>query len=163
MVGFRTQSFQNLQKLFNEFDRIIREMEVANYFLPKTEKIHYFLESIPTEFSQLVANFEFLDDESFNNLSFSEMKSKFFNVELKQKVQNGTSSTSAVFVAKQNGRKRFRCYTCGAYGHKSYQCQKNQQSYDRNRKSGNYKRQKSLQNVQKVLSHLLFFSFFIEC
>ena len=123
LQGLKNREFANLKELFDNFDQIIREMEAANYNLPKIERIHYFLESIPKDYAQLVSHYEFLDDEAFKNLSFSEMKSKFFNSELKVKhVFPETPVTSNAFVANKPTRKRFKCYNCGIYGHKSFEC-----------------------------------------
>ena len=141
MQGLKTRKFRDLKELFDSFDNIIREMEAANYILPKIEKIHYFLESIPGEFSQLVSHYEFLDDNTFQNLSFSEMKSKFFNAELKMKSQvHDELSGASSFMAKRHERKRFKCYTCGEYGHKSFQCTKKSRYHDDESKAS--KRQK---------------------
>ena len=123
LLNLRNENFENLQKLFDQFDKIIRDMEIANYFMPHTEKIHYFLESVPKEYAQLVSNYEFLDDVAFQKLSFSEMKGKFFNAELKLKSEIlEKSEGSSAFVARKPARKRFRCYNCGVYGHKSFEC-----------------------------------------
>lgn len=77
LMALKHQHHESLIDLFEDFDKIIRDMEAANYFLPKIEKIHYFLESIPNKYSQFVSYFEFMDDAMFENLSFCDMKNKF--------------------------------------------------------------------------------------
>lgn len=89
----------------------------------KLKKIHYFLESIPKEYDQLVSYYEFMDDDIFVNLSFCEMKNKFYNAEIKLKNTCPAEKSEAfAFVARRNNGKRVKCYSCGVYGHKSFEC-----------------------------------------
>lgn len=107
LMNLKNHRFKNLSGLFDEYEQITREMEAANYELPKIEKIHYFLESIPKEYDQLVSYYEFMDDDMFMNLSFCEMKNKFYNAEIKFKNTGPAEQSEAIaFVAKRYNVKR---------------------------------------------------------
>lgn len=47
LMNLKNQKFETLNELFDDFDRIIREMEASNYSLPKIEKNSLFLGKHP--------------------------------------------------------------------------------------------------------------------
>jgi hypothetical protein len=133
MTSLCLRSFPNLKALFEQHEKLLREMDEAGITMSYEDKLHSLLDAVPTAYEALVSSYETMDDEQFSNVSLASMKRKFLDAEMKKNSLMELENPDVAMIG-QRGRKtgsgnfnpklNIKCFGCGEFEHKRFQCPK---------------------------------------
>lgn len=149
-------SAESLSSHFLKFESLVRELKSTGANMEETDIVCHLLLTMPSEYDVIVTALETLSKESLtlsfvkNRLLDEESKRKGTGKSMKNEAQHSTAFTSSTNENGKNtrdtGNKQFnyRCYNCGAYGHRRSECKKPKQQPEGNRHYKNKEKQANL-------------------
>lgn len=134
-------SAESLSSHFLRFESLVRELKSTGANMEETDIVCHLLLTMPSEYDVVVTALETLNMESLtlrfvkNRLLDEECKRKGSGKSTKNDMPHSTAFTSSAnndrkINTKDTGNKprfKYRCYNCGAYGHRRSDCRKSKQ------------------------------------
>lgn len=120
----RNRNFESLERLFDEYDLIIRELDRMNANLTSSEKVHALLIALPDKFDNVKGALTVLSNEELCRKPIYDIKRMLLDTELASGAVPGPSGASSSIALKTEKKNEIKCFGCGGVGHYKNRCPK---------------------------------------
>ena len=128
LLNLKMDENENPTDFYNNFEKLVNELNNAGEELTKKDKLNYFLLVLPASMSHIV---DIVDPLSENENTVEYVKSKLA-LEFQKRQSTSENPRSNVFVSqKKKEEKKRLCYVCGGVEHIPYDFLTNKSSWNR--------------------------------
>lgn len=119
LFNLKHKKFENLQRLFDEFDMIVRELERMQAGLTQAEKIHALIIAMPSRFKHVKGALTVLPNDELCRKPLGEIKRMFLDADENVGEMDGAVGDD---VALKTNKSFNVCFGCGQTGHYKNKC-----------------------------------------
>lgn len=116
----RSKKFESLEKLFDEYDLIVRELDRMGAEVSVSEKVHSLIIAMPDRFKHVKGALTVLSNEELCRKSISEIKRMFVDADVALPACSSNDNNVALKAA--GSKTGIQCYGCLEYGHYKSRC-----------------------------------------
>lgn len=127
LLSLKCNSKKTMQEHFNDFDKIINDLEAAGCKIEESDKVCHLLLTLPKEYDTVITTIETMSNEKEIDIEF--VKSRLLDSELKFNDGKTTESNNSTNNDVENSF--LTCFRCNKQGHKAFQCDNNKQARGR--------------------------------